>query len=184
MPKPKTGRKKLPKRVLALPDLEQAKTAVPEHPDVRQRPTHLRPRDSRVRLLVLLGTPPRVQPYGGSSLSDPPRATPIRPCNHQSAAGSCPPYRVQGCRRRSAKPGTRRWHPSRQRGAPSRGQARQLVDARTGPTAAHFGDAVHPAPLARLRDARHAHRLRATARRIARSDARIAAAAREPLSDR
>jgi hypothetical protein len=46
----KPGRKKSPKRILALPDLEHAKTAV------------------LTRRVVLLGAPPRVQPHSGPPL--------------------------------------------------------------------------------------------------------------------
>lgn len=48
MSKSKSRKKKAPKRVLALPDLEHAKTAV-----VCQRPANLRARNTRVRRLVL-----------------------------------------------------------------------------------------------------------------------------------
>lgn len=41
MPRTKSRRKKPPKRVLALPDLEQAKGRRAEQPDVRQWPAHL-----------------------------------------------------------------------------------------------------------------------------------------------
>ena len=54
MPKSKARKKKTPKRVLALPDLEQTKAAVLNSLDIRQRPADLRPRHSRVRRLVPL----------------------------------------------------------------------------------------------------------------------------------
>jgi len=66
MSKSKSRKKRPPKRVLALPDLEHAKTAVIKQPDVCQRPANLRPRDSRVRRLVLFGAAPRVQPHCGA----------------------------------------------------------------------------------------------------------------------
>ena len=44
MPKSKSRKKKAPKRVLALPDLEHAKMAVLN--SLSQRPAHLRPRHS------------------------------------------------------------------------------------------------------------------------------------------
>jgi len=43
MPKSNTRKKKAPKRVLALPDFEHAKTAVLKQSDVCQRPANLRP---------------------------------------------------------------------------------------------------------------------------------------------
>jgi hypothetical protein len=57
MPKPKSKsrRKKPPKRVLALPDLKQAKSAVLKQLDLRQWPAHVRSRDRRVRRVVLFG---------------------------------------------------------------------------------------------------------------------------------
>ena len=64
MPKSKSRRKKQPKRVLALPDLEQAKNAVLNSLTSWQRPANLRPRHARVRHLVLLRTPSRVQSHG------------------------------------------------------------------------------------------------------------------------
>ena len=60
MPKSKSRKKKPPKRVLALADLEQAKPAVLKQPDVRHRPTDLRPGHSPVRHLVRFGASPRV----------------------------------------------------------------------------------------------------------------------------
>jgi hypothetical protein len=63
----KPGRKKSPKRILALPDLEHAKTAVLTSL-LRQWSAHLRPRHPRVRRVVLLGAPPRVQPHSGPPL--------------------------------------------------------------------------------------------------------------------
>ena len=65
MPKSKSRKKRSPKRVLALPDLEQAKTAVLNSLTSAQRPADLRACDSRVRGLVPLGAGSRVQPHGG-----------------------------------------------------------------------------------------------------------------------
>jgi hypothetical protein len=55
MPKSKFRRKKTPKRVLALSDLEQTKTAVLNSLTSGQRPADLRQRHSRIRRLVLFG---------------------------------------------------------------------------------------------------------------------------------
>ena len=63
MPTSKSRKKKPPKRVLALPDIEHAKTAVTEQPDICQRPADLRSRNSRVCGLVLFGAPARLQSH-------------------------------------------------------------------------------------------------------------------------
>src|SRR5918995_4791575 len=46
-----------------------------QQPHIRQRPANLRPRHSRVRRLVLLGAPPRLQPHCCAPVSDSPRTT-------------------------------------------------------------------------------------------------------------
>ena len=101
MPKSKSRKKKSPKRVLALPDLEQAKTAVLNSLTSAsgQRTYELANRvlvGSQVRRLVLLGATPRIQPDRRSPLSDPPRATSLRASYDQSAVSSRPPYCVRG----------------------------------------------------------------------------------------
>ena len=96
MPKSKSRKKKSPKRVLALPDLEQAKTAVLNS---LTSASGQRTYEHAIREFVawyLLGAAPRIQPHRRSPLSHPPRATPLRARDHQSAAGSRPPYRVRG----------------------------------------------------------------------------------------
>ena len=52
--------RKQPKTRSALPDLEQAKMAVLNTPDLRQSARNVRPRHSRVRRLVLFGAAPRL----------------------------------------------------------------------------------------------------------------------------
>ena len=89
MPKSKSRKKKSPKRVLALPDLEQAKTAVLNSlTSASGQRTY--EHAIRVRRLVLLGAASRIPPHRRSPLSHPPRATPLRARYHQSAAGSRP----------------------------------------------------------------------------------------------
>ena len=63
MPELKPRKMKVPKRVLALPDLEHAKAARAEQSDIGQRPADVRPRDSRVRGVALLGAAARVQSH-------------------------------------------------------------------------------------------------------------------------
>src|SRR5205823_116685 len=48
-----------------------------EQPDIRQRAAHVRPRDPRVRRLVLFGAPPRVQPHSRAPISHPSQTTRI-----------------------------------------------------------------------------------------------------------
>src|SRR5262245_33296343 len=57
-----------------------------EHADVGQRPANLRPRDSRVRHLVLFGAPPRVQPHRRAPVPDSPRTTWVCTCHDQPSA--------------------------------------------------------------------------------------------------
>src|SRR5687768_2846975 len=68
----------------------------PEQPDVCQRPANLRPRDSRVRRLVLFGAPPRAQPYRRAPVADSPRTTQICAGHDQSSARRGPADRVRG----------------------------------------------------------------------------------------
>jgi len=95
MPKSKSRKKKSPKGVLALPDLEQAKTAVLNGlPSASGQRTY----EHAIRefVAVLLAATSRIQPDRRSSLSDPPRATSLRARYHQSAVSSRPPYCVRG----------------------------------------------------------------------------------------
>jgi hypothetical protein len=60
MPKSKSHKKKAPKRVLELPDLEHATAAVLNSLTSASGQALLRPRHTRVRQLVLFGAPSRV----------------------------------------------------------------------------------------------------------------------------
>jgi hypothetical protein len=96
MPKSKSRKKKSPKRVLALPDLEQAKTAVLNS---LTSASGQRTYEHAIREFVdWYCSEPRLafKPHRRSPLSDPPRATSLRARYHQSAASSRPPYRVRG----------------------------------------------------------------------------------------
>ena len=96
MPKSQSRKKKSPKRVLALPDLEQAKMAVLNSLTIRQRPADLPARDCE---FVAWGcSEPRLAFN---------RTVVLRyrihleqrhyaPATHQSAASRGPPYRGRG----------------------------------------------------------------------------------------
>jgi integrase len=115
----KLRRKKPPKRVLALPDLEQSKAAVLNSlTSVSGQRT--RPCDPGVRQLVLLGAAPRIQPDGRPSLPDSPRTATLRPGHDQSATRRDTPSRLRGGRCWSAQPGARGGHSPRQRRPPAR----------------------------------------------------------------
>jgi hypothetical protein len=85
MPKSKS-RKKTPKRDLALPDLEQTKTAVLNSLTSTSGQRTYDHRHSRVRRLVLLRAPFRLQPHGCAPVSDSPRATRVCACHDQPSA--------------------------------------------------------------------------------------------------
>jgi hypothetical protein len=97
MPTSKSRRNKSPKRVLALPDLEHAKTAVLNSlTSVSGQQTY----EHAIREFVTwYCSEPRLafNPYRRSPLSDPPRAAPLRARDHQSATGCGPPNRVRSC---------------------------------------------------------------------------------------
>jgi hypothetical protein len=59
MPQVEASHQEAAEAVLALPDLEHAKTAVLNRTDVCQRSANLRPRHPRVRQLVLFGAASR-----------------------------------------------------------------------------------------------------------------------------
>ena len=105
MPKSKPRKKKPPKRVLALPDPRTRQDGGAEQPDIRQRPAHLRPRHPRVRRLVLLGAPARVQPHRRAEGLDPRQQPAVRRhfgehCG-TSLVGRSSRRRVYGSTRRS-----------------------------------------------------------------------------------
>ena len=107
----------------------------PEQPDVCQRSANLRPRDSRVRRLVLFGAAPRVQPHRRTPVPDSPRTTQVCAGHDQSSARRGPSDRVRGSRRRPVKsrPGGR--SPPGEGGATDRRPPRELADARARPAA-------------------------------------------------
>jgi hypothetical protein len=84
MPKSKSRKKKSPKRVLALLDLETLQNGRAEQPDVRERPAYLRPRHTRVCRLVLFGATPWVQPHCRSRVPDLPRTAGLCACHHST----------------------------------------------------------------------------------------------------
>ena len=81
MPKPKSRKKKSPKRVLALPGPRTSQAAVLNS---LTSASGQRTYDHAIRefVVVLLGAASRVQPHCRPPLSDPPRTTPIRACDY------------------------------------------------------------------------------------------------------
>ena len=94
MPKSTSRKKKLPKRVLALPDLEQAKTAVLNS---LTSASGQRTYEHAIREFVAWYCWSRGSRSTDrrSPLPNPARATPIRARDHQPALGSRTPYRVR-----------------------------------------------------------------------------------------
>jgi hypothetical protein len=110
---PSRKRKKTPKRVLALPDLEHAKSAVVSSLTSR---SGQRTYDHAIREFVAwYCSEPRLafQPHCGPPLSDSPRAAAVRAGNHQSAAGSRSSCCIRGGGCGVPEPRIGSGHPSR-----------------------------------------------------------------------
>jgi hypothetical protein len=105
MPKPTSRKKKPPKRVLALPDLEHAKTAVLNSPTSG---SGQRTYDMRfvIRRVVLLGAAPGVQPHRGAAIPYSPRAARLCAGDDQSEVGRRPTHSLRGSRRAASEPRT------------------------------------------------------------------------------
>jgi len=73
MSKPRK-KKRTPKRVLALPDLEQS--------NVKKRSANLRPRHNRLRGLVQLRAAPRIQSHSRPAIPNPSRTRAVRSDNN------------------------------------------------------------------------------------------------------
>ena len=183
MSKSKSRKKRPPKRVLALPDLEHAKGSRPEQPDVCQRAANLRPRDPRVRRLVLLGAPPRVQPHRRAPVPDSPRTTQVCVGHDQSSARRGPADRVRGSRRRPVKSRAGGRYPSGKGDATDRRAPRELADARAGSAASGVRDAVDRARVAGSRDGRDVDWVRPAPRRAIGPELRVNPATRRALGD-
>ncbi len=125
MPKSKSRRKKAPKRVLALPDLEHAKTAVLSS---LTSASGQRTYEHAIREFV-------VQPYGGASIPDSPRTARICASHDQSSVGRGPAHRVRGSRRGPSERRIGGRYSSGQGGAADWRTARELADTRSGPAA-------------------------------------------------
>src|SRR5215212_4047446 len=98
MPKSKSRKKKTPKRVLALPDLEQTKAAVLNS---LTSASGQRTYDHAIREFVAwyCSEPhPRVQPHRRAPVPDSPRTTQIRTGHDQSSARRGKTDRVRGSR--------------------------------------------------------------------------------------
>jgi hypothetical protein len=152
------NKKRLPKRVLALPDLEQSKAAVLNSLTSKsgQRTYAC---DHGLCRVVLLRAAPRTQPHGSSAIQNLSRAEAVR-TNHNQPPTSCRPTvafeaadsgllspelaagirRVKGVRRIGVRVGKL-----------AHGRAGQATACRSGPGVA--------AGQEELRNARHAHRL-------------------------
>ena len=128
---PKSRKKKRsPKRVLALPDLEQAKSAVLNTLTSKRRPTDVRSRHYRIRRVVLFGAAFSFQPNGRPSIPDQSRTKAIRTVNDQLASRGCSENYVRNRGFRVAEPGTGRWHSPCEGSAPAGREAWQLAHCR------------------------------------------------------
>ena len=145
MPKSKSRKKRLPQARAGAPGPRTCQDGRAKRPDVRQQPTDLRARDSRVRGVVLFRAAARVQSHCCAPIPNPPGATRIRTGDDQSSVGRCSPNRVRGGRRRSSEPGAGGRHPPGEGSAADRCRPRKLADARARPTAPRGHDAVEPA---------------------------------------
>jgi hypothetical protein len=138
-----------------------------EQPGVCQRPTNLRPRDSRVRRLVLCGARPRVQPHRRAPVPDSPRITQICAGHDQSSARRGPADRVRGSGRRSIESRAGGRHPSGEGRATDRCAPRELADTRAGPAASGVRDALDGARITGSRDGRDVDWVRSVSRQPA-----------------
>ena len=124
MPKSKSRKRKPPEARTGAPGPRTRQDGRAEQPDVRQRPTDLRPRDSRVRRLVLLGAPARVQPH------DPATRGALGDCRSGGqgrTCANCPDAHV-GEERRRRVDGSGGHHP--RSGVPSSQQGRACAERR------------------------------------------------------
>jgi hypothetical protein len=129
MPKSKSRTKKTPKRVLALPDLEHAKTAVLNS---LTSASGQRTYDHAIREfagwycseLWLAFNRTVALRYRHS-----PRATGVRSGDDQPPVGRRPAHRVRGSRRRAPESRTGGWYPSGEGGATDRRAPRELANA-------------------------------------------------------
>jgi hypothetical protein len=83
----KSKRKRVPKTVLKLPDLEQSKSAVLSSLTSASSKRSYDPRYLRIHRLVLLETSPRVQQDGGHTLPNRTRTALMRPVDDQPKTG-------------------------------------------------------------------------------------------------
>ena len=99
MPKAKSRKRKRPKRVLALPDLEHAKRAVLNS---LKSASGQRTYDHAIREFVAwyVRAPARVQLHRRAPIPDSPRTTGTCTRHDQSSAGRRPAHRVRGRQRR------------------------------------------------------------------------------------
>ena len=180
MSKSTPRKKRPPKRVLALPDLEHAKAAV-LNSRTSQRSANLRPRDSRVRCVVLFGAPPCVQSYRRAPVPDSPRTTQICAGHDQSSTRCGSVDRVRGSRRRSTESRAGVRYPSGEGRPTDRCAPRELANPRAGPATSGVRDAVDGARATGSRDGRHVDWVRSASRRAVGAEPRVNPATRRAL---
>jgi hypothetical protein len=94
MAKSKTARKRTPKQVLKLPDLEQSKSAVLNSLTTR---SSQRTYDQRIHRMVLFRTQARLQQDSRHTISNFAKTETLRFNYHQLAFGSSPEAGLRGC---------------------------------------------------------------------------------------
>ena len=132
---------------LGAPGSRTGQGGRPEQPDVRQWPAHLRPRDQRVRRLVLFGAAAGVQPHRRAPLPDPSRTAALRARDDQPAARRRPTRGLRSGRCRAPQSGAGGRHSARERRAAARRPPGQLADGGAGPAAAQLRTPTTPREL-------------------------------------
>src|SRR3954470_17228333 len=126
-------RKRTPKSILKLPDLEQSKSAVLNSlPSVSSQP-FVRPRDPPVHRLVLLRAPSGLQPNRCDKIPHFPRASALRVINNQPATRRRKAVGLRGSRFGLTQPGPRRRHTPGERSEEARNPGWKLAHCGTGP---------------------------------------------------
>jgi hypothetical protein len=134
MSKSKSRKKRPPNRVLELPDLEHAKTAVLNS---LTSASGQRTYDHAIREFVTWYclSPASRSTARRTPVPDSPRTAWVCARHDQPSARRGSAGGVRGCRCRSPESGTRSRHPPRQRGTTDWRATRELADAGTGPAA-------------------------------------------------
>ena len=178
----KSRKKRSPKRVLALPDLEHAKTAVLNS---LTSASGQRTYDHAIREFVAwYCSEPRLA-FNRTVVLRYRIHLEQRKCagHDQSSARRGPADRVRGSGRRSTESRTGGRHPSGEGRATDRCAPRELADARAGPAASGVRDAVDGARITGSRDGRDVDRVRSASRRAVGPQPRVNPATRRALGD-